>query len=186
MQRGHASSAPTVLGPSILPFPHLYPTEKCLRKGEASGSIPCRGVACALALLLLIAACPSAGPHTATLGTNGGDVCPHLVPCVFAVDGDQVYSAVDGKPKTTRQLRRLANITARPGVSLLADHYDEDWARLWWVRADGDAVIVTSTAAMAGPLRLLTARYPQYRADPPAGPVIVITVHHWTGWTAAP
>jgi PPOX class probable F420-dependent enzyme len=69
---------------------------------------------------------------------------------------------------------------------MLADHYDEDWARLWWVRADGDAVIVTGRAAMAGPLRLLAARYPQYRADPPAGPVIAITVHHWTGWTAAP
>jgi PPOX class probable F420-dependent enzyme len=69
---------------------------------------------------------------------------------------------------------------------MLADHYDEDWARLWWVRADGNAAIVTDQAAMAGPLRLLAARYPQYQADPPAGPVIAITVHHWTGWTAAP
>jgi len=84
------------------------------------------------------------------------------------------------------QLRRLTNIAARAGVSMLADHYDEDWARLWWVRADGDAAIVTGRAAMAGPLRLLAARYPQYQADPPAGPVIAITVHHWTGWTAAP
>jgi PPOX class probable F420-dependent enzyme len=99
-----------------------------------------------------------AGARTATLGSTGADGRPHLVPCVFAVDGDQVYSAVDGKPKSTRQLRRLANIAARAGVSMLADHYDEDWARLWWVRADGDAVIVTGRAAMAGPLRLLAAR----------------------------
>jgi PPOX class probable F420-dependent enzyme len=127
-----------------------------------------------------------AGARTATLGSTGADGRPHLVPCVFVVDGDQVYSAVDGKPKTTRQLQRLANITARAGVSLLADHYDEDWTQLWWVRADGDAAIVTGTAAMAGPLRLLAARYPQYRHDPPAGPVVAVTVHHWTGWTAAP
>jgi PPOX class probable F420-dependent enzyme len=102
------------------------------------------------------------------------------------VDGDQVYSAVDGKPKSTRQLRRLANIAARAGVSMLADHYDEDWNQLWWVRADGSAAIVTDQTAMAGPLRLLAARYPQYQDDPPAGPVIVITVQRWTGWTAAP
>jgi PPOX class probable F420-dependent enzyme len=126
-----------------------------------------------------------AGARTATLGSAGADGRPHLVPCVFAVDGDQVYSAVDGKPKSTRQLRRLANIAARSAVSLLADRYDEDWARLWWVRADGDAVVVDDPAAMAGPLRLLAARYPQYVADPPAGPVIAVTVSRWTGWSAS-
>jgi PPOX class probable F420-dependent enzyme len=126
-----------------------------------------------------------AGARTATLGTAGADGRPHMVPCVFAVDGDRVYSAVDGKPKSTRQLRRLANIAARGAVSLLADRYDEDWARLWWVRADGDAVVVTDAAAMAGPLRLLAARYPQYVADPPAGPVIAVTVSRWTGWSAS-
>ena len=66
-----------------------------------------------------------AGARTATLGSTGADGRPHLVPCVFAVDGDQVYSAVDGKPKSTRQLRRLANIAARAGVvpSVLYDHF---------------------------------------------------------------
>jgi len=126
-----------------------------------------------------------AGARTATLGSTGADGRPHLVPCVFAVDGDQVYSAVDGKPKTTRQLQRLANIAARARVSLLADHYDEDWARLWWVRADGDAAIVEDPSAMAAPLRLLAARYPQYRTDRPAGPVIAVTVRRWTGWAAS-
>ncbi len=125
-----------------------------------------------------------AGARTATLGSTGADGRPHLVPCVFAVDGDQVYSAVDGKPKTTRQLRRLANIAARPGVTLLADRYDEDWTRLWWVRADGDAVILADPAAMAGPLRLLAARYTQYADDPPPGPVIAVTVSRWSGWSA--
>jgi nitroimidazol reductase NimA-like FMN-containing flavoprotein (pyridoxamine 5'-phosphate oxidase superfamily) len=39
---------------------------------------------------------------------------PHLVPIVFAVDGDRVYSAVDAKPKRTPALRRLANIAVNP------------------------------------------------------------------------
>ena len=62
---------------------------------------------------------------------------PHLVPITFAVDGDALYSAVDAKPKSTRALRRLANIAANPAVSVLVDHYDDDWTRLWWARADG-------------------------------------------------
>ena len=75
----------------------------------------------------------------ARLATVGADGRPHLVPVVFAVHEQVIYSAVDAKPKTTQRLRRLANIESNPQVSLLVDHYDEDWTRLWWVRADGDA-----------------------------------------------
>jgi PPOX class probable F420-dependent enzyme len=111
---------------------------------------------------------------------------PHLVPVTFALDsdGDQVYTAVDAKPKTTTQLQRLRNIQAHPRVALLADHYADDWTQLWWVRADGAAAVLDA-AARAGPLRLLAARYPQYAAQPPAGPVIAIQVDRWTGWAAA-
>ena len=128
-----------------------------------------------------------AGARTATLGSTGADGRPHLVPCVFAVDGDQVYSAVDGKPKTTRQLRRLANITARPGVSLLADHYEDDWRALWWVRADGTGRVLdpADREARDGIARLVE-RYPQYRDRPPAGPVLAVDVERWTGWTGLP
>ena len=126
-----------------------------------------------------------AGARTATLGSTGADGRPHLVPCVFAVDGDQVYSAVDGKPKTTRQLQRLANIAARARVSLLADHYDDaDWSALWWVRADGVARVVAAEDAQPA-LRLLRERYLQYRSQPPEGPVIEVAVEHWSGWRAS-
>ncbi len=100
--------------------------------------------------------------------------------------GDLVYTAVDAKPKTTTRLQRLRNIQAHPGVALLADHYSGDWTRLWWVRADGQANVLDAAAGLAGPLRLLAARYPQYAAQPPAGPVIVVRVDRWTGWAAAP
>jgi PPOX class probable F420-dependent enzyme len=108
------------------------------------------------------------------------------VPVTFALDGDVVYTAVDAKPKTSTRLRRLSNIAASPVVALLADHYASDWAQLWWVRADGHATILTGPDDTALPLRLLAGRYPQYRATPPAGPVIRIRVERWTGWAASP
>ncbi|MQA94245.1 MAG: TIGR03668 family PPOX class F420-dependent oxidoreductase, partial [Streptosporangiales bacterium] len=105
---------------------------------------------------------------------------PHLVVVTFALDGDRLFTAVDQKPKSTRDLKRLRNIHENPAVAALADHYDEDWTRLWWVRADGTAHILTDPAEMAPPLALLQERYAQYRADPPDGPVIAVEIARWT------
>lgn len=126
----------------------------------------------------------------ARLATSTPDGTPHLVPVVFAVDGDShpghdvVYTAVDAKPKTTRRLRRLANIESNPRVSLLVDHYADDWTRLWWVRADGIAAIHSEDQAMDTGYRLLRAKYPQYQSVPLDGPVIAVTVRRWSGWHA--
>jgi PPOX class probable F420-dependent enzyme len=111
---------------------------------------------------------------------------PHIVPVVFAADEDHIYTAVDGKPKKTRNLARLRNIRGNPQVAVLADGYDSDWTALWWVRADGRAAILEDPRLMAGPIALLTRRYPQYLDIRPAGPVIVISVERWTGWAASP
>jgi PPOX class probable F420-dependent enzyme len=110
---------------------------------------------------------------------------PHLVVTTFVVDGDRLYTAVDAKPKSTRDLKRLRNIQANPQVAVLADHYEDDWTRLWWVRADATAEIVQDPAAMARPIALLRDRYPQYRDAPPEGPVIAIAVERWSGWAYA-
>jgi PPOX class probable F420-dependent enzyme len=117
--------------------------------------------------------------------TPGGQ--PHLVPVVFAVAGDSrdvVYTAVDAKPKTTRRLRRLANIESNPQVSLLVDEYGDDWTRLWWVRVDGVATIHSDGEAMNVGYRLLRAKYPQYQSVSLDGPVIAIAVRRWAGWHA--
>ena len=121
--------------------------------------------------------------RVARLATVSATGQPHLVPVTFAVDGDMIYTAVDHKPKTTTRLRRLANIAANPQVTLLADHYADDWDQLWWARADGHATVLTGPADIASPVALLAARYPQYQATPPAGPVIAITVTTWTAWS---
>ena len=65
---------------------------------------------------------------------------PHLVPVVFARDQADLVTAVDGKPKSGKVLARIDNITRDPRVTLLADHYEEDWSSLWWVRVDGRGV----------------------------------------------
>ena len=120
--------------------------------------------------------------RVARLATVGADGQPHLVPVTFAVDGDQIYTAVDQKPKTTTRLRRLRNIRENPRIAVLADHYAEDWDTLWWVRVDGHARIVEDRAAARHPLDLLAGKYEQYVQARPAGPVIVIDAARWTGW----
>lgn len=119
----------------------------------------------------------------ARLATIGGDG-PHLVPVTFAVRGDIVVTAVDHKPKRTTRLQRLVNIAADPAVTILVDHYDEDWAHLWWVRADGTASIAESGDLHAEAVELLAAKYDHYRTRRPQGAAIWIKVERWTGWRA--
>src|ERR1700746_3026223 len=104
-----------------------------------------------------------AAQRAARLATVGRDGQPHVVPVTFAVDGDRICTAVDHKPKTTPNLRRLRNIAENPRFPLLADHYTDDWPALWWIRVDGHASIVTASAAMQPYLDLLAERYAQYR-----------------------
>lgn len=126
-----------------------------------------------------------AAARVARLATVRPDGGPHLVPVTFALVGDVVWSAVDDKPKSSRKLQRLANIAAHPAVSLLVDHYDEDWSALWWVRADGvaDVVAVDRSPEVGAALAALTAKYPQYTA-PPAGPLVRIEVARVRSWAA--
>jgi PPOX class probable F420-dependent enzyme len=118
------------------------------------------------------------------LATVTADGRPHAVPCCFALDPDRdvVYSAVDGKPKSTRRLRRLANIRANPATTLLVDHYAADWSQLWWVRLDGTGRVVERPEEERHAIELLVAKYGQYRRDPPAGPVLAVDVTAWVSW----
>jgi len=118
----------------------------------------------------------------ASIGPSG----PHLVPVVYAVDGNRVHLAVDTKPKRGGELARVTNLRADPRCSLLVHGYDEDWARLWWARADGRASIVDTGPHWDRTLTLLQVRYPQYRGGTKIiGPAIVIEVARWSGWSAA-
>ena len=129
-----------------------------------------------------------AAVRVARLATADAKGRPHLVPMVFVLAGETIYSAVDAKPKRTDRLRRLANAAVNPRVALLADHYDDaDWTALWWVRADGVARLLDPDQADAEgeadrARSLLATRYPQYRHAPPPGVVIAVDVARWSGW----
>jgi PPOX class probable F420-dependent enzyme len=122
----------------------------------------------------------------ARLATADAHRRPHLVVVTFAVQGDTVYMAVDQKPKSGTNLKRLRNVAENPQVAVLADEYSDGWDTLWWARADGQAAVLSSPEQMAEPLRLLADRYWQYREAPPAGPVLAVTVERWSGWTGTP
>jgi PPOX class probable F420-dependent enzyme len=126
-----------------------------------------------------------ADARVAVLATVDPTPAPHLVPMTFVVDGDTVWTAVDGKPNRTTRLRRLANLRGNARMSMLVQHWDEDWTRLWWVRADGTAVISEDPDTLDRVARLLRRKYGQYDEVPVGGPVIEITVHDWHGWTAS-
>jgi len=120
--------------------------------------------------------------------TPGG--APHVVPCCFVLDGGAtVYSAVDGKPKSTLALRRLDNVQAHPATSLLVDHYEDDWSALWWIRLDGSARVLDpatdpgTAAEHARALDLLVAKYPPYREHRPPGAVLALDVARWRAWS---
>ncbi|AFM19772.1 PPOX class probable F420-dependent enzyme, Rv0121 family [Mycolicibacterium chubuense NBB4] len=122
----------------------------------------------------------------AMLATVRPDGSPHVVPVVFAVHEsrvDVVYTAVDAKPKSTQRLARLVNIEANPAVSLLCDHYDDDWTQLWWVRADGVAAVHYSGLEMATGYTLLRRKYRQYERVALDGPVVTVAVNRWASWS---
>ncbi len=120
----------------------------------------------------------------ARLATVRPDGRPHVVPMCFTIEGDTIYSAVDDKPKASPALQRLANVAAHAPATVLADHYDADWSRLWWVRADGDGREVTTAAERDRALSALRAKYPQYRDHRLVDAVLAVDVRVWTGWAA--
>lgn len=119
------------------------------------------------------------------LATLGADGAPHIVPVTFAAVGDELVHMIDQKPKTTRRLARLDNIERHPQATLLVDHYEESWDRLWWVRVDGRATVVSEGPGVELAREALESKYPQYRQDPPQGPAIYLTMGVVRYWESA-
>ncbi len=123
--------------------------------------------------------------RVARLATADAEGRPHVVPIAFAHDDENLYFAVDDKPKRSRNLKRLRNIAGNPRVSVLVDHYEDDWTRLWWVRVDGVAHVLDHDAEAQRAIDLLARKYAQYGRTRPQGPVVAIKIEHMTGWSPA-
>ena len=124
--------------------------------------------------------------HLATADAKGR---PQVVPVCFVFDGQAIYSVLDAKPKTTplRQLRRVKNILANPQVSLVVDHYEEDWDKLQYILVSGAAELLESGEEWALAIAMLREKYPQYQAmDLDQSPVIKITPVRYSPWSPQP
>ena len=123
------------------------------------------------------------------MATVRSDGTPHIVPITFAISEETLVTAVDAKPKRTTKLQRLQNLRANPAVSIIVDHYADDWSALWWIRIDGLAKIVDrdlesgDAPAPTAATETLIAKYPQYQVTPPDGPVIIVKPTRWTMWS---
>ena len=124
--------------------------------------------------------------HLATADAKGR---PQVVPVCFVFDGQAIYSVLDAKPKTTplRQLRRVKNILANPQVSLVVDHYEEDWDKLQYILVSGDAELLESGEKWTLAIAMLREKYPQYQAmDLDQSPVIKIIPVRYSPWSSQP
>ena len=126
----------------------------------------------------------------AILVTIAPDGRPRPVPVCFVLADDAaiLYTPLDDKPKQTddpMRIARVRDIERDPRVSILADHWDEEWSRLGWLRAEGRATLLDPGAEQAGAVAALRARYPQYlthRLDD--RPLIRIEIDRVTTWGA--
>ena len=110
---------------------------------------------------------------SARLATINPDGTPHQVPIVFTRVEGNFWSPIDGKPKQTRQLARIRNVSANRHGSLLIDHYDDDWSALWWIRIDVRIDVVQWQGRPADHLLPVLAsfkkKYLQYATTPVVG-----------------
>lgn len=125
--------------------------------------------------------------RVARLATVDAAGHPHIVPIVYAFDGNLLFTPLDAKPKRVEvsQLQRVKNIQANPKVAVIIDDYAEDWQHLAWVQIRGTAQIVEHGKEYTSGITLLSAKYPQYHTMPlDDRSLILITPDHITYWRA--
>ena len=119
----------------------------------------------------------------ARLAFRDGEGHPRVLPVTFALAGGAIWSAIDRKPKRAGEPARVRWLRRRPEAALCVDRYDDDWSQLAWVQLLGRVEVLDLAAAGPG-IEALTARYPQYRVEPPPGPVLRLDVERALHWRA--
>ena len=131
------------------------------------------------------------------LSTASGDGAPHVIPVCYAWDagaeGQPIYIALDQKPKRAAltRLRRVRNILENPQVALVVDHYEADWANLWYLLVTGVARLLEEEPGeppeRCNAIHLLRQKYPQYLdMDIDGNPVIKISPLRVVAWSYTP
>ncbi len=143
------------------------------------------------AVIAFLAGCRVA--HLATVSPAGA---PLVVPICFALHRGRLFLSLDEKPKQMdpRELQRVRNLRANPRAAVVADRWDENWARLAWVHLSGQARAIESGGggAMSADadlhtlaISLLREKYLQYREmDLDDRPAIVMEIERVRTWGA--
>jgi PPOX class probable F420-dependent enzyme len=118
------------------------------------------------------------------LATASAAAEPHVIPCVYVLLDNAIYSVVDEKPKSGRRLLRLRNIDATGKAALVVDHYEEDWSNLAFVLIRGPATTIgPDDPRHALALDALRAKYPQYREMAlEDSEMVVLEAERWVAW----
>ncbi len=132
----------------------------------------------------------------AILATIDAKGRPRTVPVCFVVDPDdsggiQLLIPLDDKPKSIDDkhgLARVRDVQRQPYVSLLVEHWSEDWSKLGWLRLHGPATLLEpDEVAMAYPevAERLRAKYRQYVTHAlESSPMIFINIERTVSWGA--
>jgi PPOX class probable F420-dependent enzyme len=116
------------------------------------------------------------------IDTNGR---PRVLPVTYAIHQAAAWTAIDNKPKRPgREPARVRWLLERPHAALTVDRYQDDWSELRWVQLLGEMAVLDGPPA-GEVLRALAHRYPQYRADPPPGPVLRLAIMRAVWWRAS-
>jgi PPOX class probable F420-dependent enzyme len=108
---------------------------------------------------------------------------PRVLPVTFALAEGRIWSAIDQKPKRTREPARVRLLRRNPRVALTVDRYSDDWDQLAWVQVLGRIEILNLAEGPAG-LAALTAKYEQYREEAPPGPLLALRPERYLWWRA--
>jgi PPOX class probable F420-dependent enzyme len=119
------------------------------------------------------------------LGLIDSDGRPRVLPVTFAEAAGALYSAIDRKPKRSGEPARVRWLRERPQAALTVDRYDDDWSRLAWVQVLG-SVALEGVEERPEVLEALARKYPQYRAEPPPGPLLRLEPERALAWRASP
>jgi nitroimidazol reductase NimA-like FMN-containing flavoprotein (pyridoxamine 5'-phosphate oxidase superfamily) len=109
------------------------------------------------------------------LATASRQAVPHVVPVVYALDGDRIVIAVDYATK------KLKNLRENPIASLVVDDYEPNRA----VFILGDCQIIERGKEYLRLLKVLFERFEFYRKNPwgeGESPIIVITPTKVVSW----
>jgi PPOX class probable F420-dependent enzyme len=110
---------------------------------------------------------------------------PRVQPVTYALSREEIWSAIDAKPKSSREPARLRYLRRRAHAALTVDRYSDDWSELAWVQVLG-AVEIVEAADAPEAMDALREKYEPYRESSPPGPLIRLRPRRALWWSARP